>query len=294
MADVSLRYQFFMSLLKFAIASGNAASLASQVSEVETWLPSWNLKNNELSELYLLLTTIFGSSGKRGPTQKYLLKYIKNLEKPESKSDKTTYASARPHVINAAVNAIQNKHRCALVHTDKLLGFAVVKSLSEDKEVGPLIQLLRIFATESVQSYLTWASSNKDTMLKHGLDNESNLRKIRTLTICSVGMSQEKIPLDLLKDKLALPDTIAVESAVFDAVVSGLVGAKIDQEHDLVLIQRTTQRSFDANDWKVVHDKLSSWQASVNQVLTTLHSAQDRLRPQPGFEEALPEEETEV
>jgi len=296
LANGPLRFSFFVSLLKFALASGKAGALASQVSDVEAWIPSWNLKATELSELYLLLANIVQSTGKKGPYQKYLLKYIKNLEKPESKSDKTVYSGAKPHVIAAVVNAIRNRHRSALVQTDKLLNSVAVKTLTDDKDVAPIIQLLRIFAGDSVQAYQKWAASNGDVITKHGLSLEDNLRKIRTLTICSLGLAQEKIPLELLKDKLALPDTIAVESAVIDAVVSNLVGAKVDQEHELVVIQRVTQRSFDAGDWKSVSEKLSTWQSNVNQVLSTLHSAQDRLRPQSAgsFEDPLPEEETEV
>jgi len=270
----AVRYSLFLSLLKYAVSSGNAALVTQQISQVDSWIPSWNLKPAELGELYVQLAAVHQTSGKRGPTQRYLLHYIKHLDRADNKTDKATLAAAKPQILAATLNTIKNTHRSCLAHSDKLLSSSSVKSLSSDEDFAPLYQLLRIFANDSVQAYQKWSEGNKDLMTKHGLVHQNNLRKLRTLTFCSLGLNADKLTFAVLKDKLMLTDASAIESAVIDAVTSGLVEAKIDQENELIIIQRVTHRSFDNSDWKSIHEKLISWQANVSHVLGTLHSAQ--------------------
>jgi hypothetical protein len=53
----------------------------------------------------------------------------------------------------------------------------------------------------------------------------------------------------------------------------GLVGAKIDQETDIVSVEQTAARQVAAVDWKQLRDHVKAWQQSVDSVLNAFESA---------------------
>jgi hypothetical protein len=70
-----------------------------------------------------------------------------------------------------------------------------------------------------------------------GLVHDEVIRKLRTLTISSLGLASERISYADLAKKLSLADVNEVEGVVIDAVLSGRVDAKLDQEAQIVIIQ---------------------------------------------------------
>ena len=60
-----------------------------------------------------------------------------------------------------------------------------------------------------------------------------------------------------------------MESQVIEAVASGLVDAKLDQEQQLVIIQRTTARSFDPARWRKLADKIAGYRTALRTMLRT-------------------------
>jgi len=122
-------------------------------------------------------------------------------------------------------------------------------------------------------------SENKDYINKLGLDNDELLKKLRSLTICTVGVETERVSYDALRTKLQVPDVYSVESCVIDAVQCGCVEAKLDESNQEVIISRTTKRSFDVDGWKQLAGQLAAWRKNVSTVLGTLHQIQARAAP---------------
>jgi hypothetical protein len=82
--------------------------------------------------------------------------------------------------------------------------------------------------------------TNHKWMHSIGLVHDDVVRKLRTLTISSLGLASERISYAELAKKLSLSDVNDVEGVVIDAVLSGRVDAKLDQESQVVIIQYVT------------------------------------------------------
>ena len=66
------------------------------------------------------------------------------------------------------------------------------------------------------------------------------------------------------------------ESWVVRAISSGLIVCKMDQEHELVVVMRCTERVFDARAWKALQATLHAWRTTVAGLL---RGAEDALLP---------------
>jgi len=106
------------------------------------------------------------------------------------------------------------------------------------------------------------------------LNEEELLRKLRTLTICSLGLEKERLSYSVLKEKLQCANLPAVESSIIDAVTSGCVEAKIDEANEEVIILRSMRRVYDNKAWSGLGAQLVAWKKNLTNVLTSLHQAQ--------------------
>jgi len=78
------------------------------------------------------------------------------------------------------------------------------------------------------------------------------------------------------RKKLQLEDSFELESAVIEAVMSNRLQAKIDQDKEVVLIQRATARVFEDKDWEGLGGKLAEWDTKVSHVLANLRNIPER------------------
>jgi len=274
------RPQIFNSLLKFAYETGQSSALLPHFKYIDQWISDWKLQGKELSEMYLLLSNVAKATGQHAENQRFLYKYLQSLEK----ANKNELDAAKPHAHSVVVTALGSP---SVMQFDTLLNLNAVKQLQQDKNFSNTYTLLRIFTNDTVESYNKFISEHKDYVAKIGLDNEELLRKLRSLTICSLGAEKDRIPYETLRKRLQLADSSAVESCVIDAVTSGCIEAKLDENNDEVIIVRTTRRIFDSDGWKQLSLQLTDWRKNVQTVLGSLHQIQARA-PQVEEKESTP------
>lgn len=269
-----LRKDVFMVLLNFALNTENGSAVIGQLRLVPNWIVAWKLTGEEEANLYLLISQLCEQGEQPILAQSYLVKYLNTI----STSDNSAVSA---HAARAAVAAIRSFSENPMEHPqydcDRIRKIPAVTALKGDKVHGATYSLLLIFATDTVAEYLELVKQHPKLCGDLGLDHDLNLQKLRTLTICSLGMEHERLSYDTLIDKLKVESKEEVESVIIDAVMAGRVDAKIDQETEQVLIQRTTQRIFNKEDWKTIGNKLDVWKTNVHNVLATLHHAHAQM-----------------
>jgi len=289
-----LRKDVLMELLRVAVWSKNGVALAQQLADAEVELQAstqtWKLNASELRQLYLLLIKLFAQSNRLEETQKYRLLYLRTFESGKSDLDE-----AVPTALEAIVADISSP---SVLHHQALLNLKAVNHLAKSKEHSSAYRLLVIFAKEGVAEYLAFyeEKGHKDYLQELGLNHSENLSKIRALTICSLGLTEEHVSYQTLIKALQVSNGNEVEAAVIDAVQKGRIEAKIDQEKEQVLIQRTTPRLFEEDGWRDLGSKLTKWKDEVSSVLSRLQQAQARAhsgtQPSVGVpSRGLPEED---
>lgn len=268
----TFRKDVFMVLLRFAQDTGNAAACTGQFKHIPNWIKQWQLNEADEAALYLIVSQVCEQAGEAIASQDYLVKYLNTIS---ASTDASVRESGKEQAQAAAVAAVKSFDVNPMEHPqydcDRIRNIPAVRCLEGDTKYGSTYSLLHTFACDTVGEYLALVKKNPKLCEELGLDHEMNLQKLRALTICSLGMQQESLSYETLVDKLKVDSKDDVESVIIDAVMAGRVDAKIDQETESVIIQRTTQRTFSKDDWKSIQTKLDGWVTDLQNVRNTIY-----------------------
>lgn len=153
---------------------------------------------------------------------------------------------------------------------DHLLALKPVKFLE-----GELIHdLLTIFVSAKLVSYVKFYQNNKDFIDSLGLLHEQNMAKMRLLTFMGMAVENKEISFDTMQQELQI-GADDVEAFVIDAVKTKMVYCKIDQTQRKVVVSHSTHRTFGKQQWQQLYDTLNTWKQNLNQVKNSLLSLSD-------------------
>uniref|UniRef100_K7EHK6 Eukaryotic translation initiation factor 3 subunit M n=1 Tax=Ornithorhynchus anatinus TaxID=9258 RepID=K7EHK6_ORNAN len=153
---------------------------------------------------------------------------------------------------------------------DHLLALKPVKFLE-----GELIHdLLTIFVSAKLASYVKFYQNNKDFIDSLGLSHDQNMAKMRLLTFMGMAVENKEISFDTMQQELQI-GTDDVEAFVIDAVRTKMVYSKIDQTQRKVVVSHSTHRTFGKQQWQQLYDTLNAWKQNLNQVKNSLLSLSD-------------------
>ncbi|KAM6074547.1 eukaryotic translation initiation factor 3 subunit M isoform 2-T2 [Chlamydotis macqueenii] len=153
---------------------------------------------------------------------------------------------------------------------DHLLALKPVKFLE-----GELIHdLLTIFVSAKLVSYVKFYQNNKDFIDSLGLLHEHNMAKMRLLTFMGMAVENKEISFDTMQQELQI-GADDVEAFVIDAVKTKMVYCKIDQTQRKVVVSHSTHRTFGKQQWQQLYDTLNTWKQNLNQVKNSLLSLSD-------------------
>lgn len=142
---------------------------------------------------------------------------------------------------------------------DPLLALKPVRFLE-----GQLIHdLLSIFVSEKLPSYLTFYQNHKDFVLNTlGLNHEQNMKKMRLLTFMQLAEGASEMSFDTIQNELQLSPE-EVESFIIDVLKTKLVRARMDQAARKVHISSTMHRTFGRAQWQQLRDLLYAWKSNL-------------------------------
>jgi hypothetical protein len=271
--SASMRHPIFLAILKYARAIDHVSMVEDQLEHLSAWLPQWKLNPAQLSELYDVVADIAPEANQ----QAYILEYLKHVEEGKGERSEHVKKITAKACISALKkyqnNSDQPQYDCAL-----LLNYKLVQELAQDKAYAPLLELVQIFATKTIAEYETFhkVAANAKCVAGFGLSHEDISQTLRILTLCSLGLDREELTYAELKKKLMVEDSFELESLVIEAVISNRLQAKIDQDKEVVTIQRATARVFEDKDWESLGTKLADWDTKVSHVLANLRNIPER------------------
>jgi len=165
---------------------------------------------------------------------------------------------ARDDAMKCIVTALADPNTFLL---DPLLSLKPVRFLE-----GELIHdLLSIFVSEKLQSYMQFYQNHKEFVTSQGLNHEQNMKKMRLLSFMQLAESNPEMSFTLLKDELQIEED-EVESFIIEVLKTKLVRARIDQRERKVHISSTMHRTFGRAQWQQLHDLLFTWRDNLTLV----------------------------
>eukprot|EP01132_Coremiostelium_polycephalum_P002492 gene2492-3084_t len=259
------RYEIFFVLVKLASESGNIDFIIQQLKELDVWLEDWSTNTQQRRKIYKLISNIFKDSNKM-TSHKFLVKYLQTFTSEDA-------SEAQEDAVRACIESIS---LIELYQSDYLLELPAVQYLekSSNQQHNLTYELMKIFATEQLESYLEFSNRNPTFLQSIGLNNEASLQKIRLLSLATLTSEQSKVPYSLISKKLQI-DEDQVEMWVINAIAGDLIDAKLDQLNKIVNVNSSTQRVFNKAQWTQLGLRIGAWRASVKNLLQVIDNAKN-------------------
>ncbi|XP_075693873.1 eukaryotic translation initiation factor 3 subunit M isoform X2 [Rhinoderma darwinii] len=255
-----VRYMVYCALIKVATTCGAIVYIPTDLDQVRKWIIDWDLSTEKKHIMLRLLYEALVECKKSEEAAKVMVELLGSYT-----DDNASQARVDAH--KCIVRALKDPKKFLLDH---LLALKPVKFLE-----GELIHdLLTIFVSAKLSSYVKFYQNNKDFIDSLGLSHEQNMEKMRLLTFMGMAVENKEISFDTIQQELQL-GADDVEAFVIDAVKTKMVYSKIDQTNKKVVVSHSTHRTFGKQQWQQLYDILNSWKINLNKVKNSLHSISD-------------------
>ncbi|XP_077994676.1 eukaryotic translation initiation factor 3 subunit M-like [Glandiceps talaboti] len=254
-----LRYNVYISMIKLAGHSNNVSLIETRLDTLHEWFSLWELSMDKQQNVLRLLHDAWQETNHSEAATKIMMELLGTYTDDNA-------SQAREDAHKCIVTSLKDP-KCYLL--DNLLTLKPVKFLE-----GELIHdLLTIFVSGKLSSYVSFYDNNTDFVKSLGLSHEDNVHKMRILTLMSMATEKQELSFDVIEQELNLSPS-EVEGFVIDAVSTKMLQAKIDQMQKKIIACSATQRTFGRAQWQQLRDRLESWRYKLNQVRGSLESLQ--------------------
>lgn len=252
-----LRYDVYYNIIKIAKQTDTIHQVFTDIDKLKTWTRAKNISTEKLQKLLRLLHSALAESNHSELASKVMIELL------------GTYTE------DNASQAREDAHKCIVACLcdpstflmDHLLTLKPVRFLE-----GELIHdLLTIFVSEKLSSYLQFYEANTDFILSLGLSHQQSLHKMRLLTFMQMAETRREIPFEIIKTELQLKSE-EVESFIIDVLRTKMVQAKMDQVHKQVIVSSTMHRTFGKPQWQLLREILTRWHNNLGQIENSLQT----------------------
>ncbi|KAI0722310.1 PCI-domain-containing protein [Cerioporus squamosus] len=257
----SLRLPVYKTLLELASANDELDILGIDQTEVDKWLSEWDVSSEDKSAFLKLLVDAFLKAEQPTTSFQYQLSYVRSLPPSSAQS--------------AAVDAIAAALRLpSYFDFDSLFRLDAVVA-AKDHE---LFALLQIFLNDGLPQYQAWAQSHAGALAKYELESSQLERKIRLLTLATLGFQNigRDLPYSVIASALQIEHS-KVESWVIDVIRAGLLSGKLSQTAQTLHVTRATARAFEREQWELLEKRLQAWKAGLASVLETVSASRKKV-----------------
>jgi len=260
-----LRYVVYIAVIKLASQAEMLHLVSPKLEDIRNWLVQWDVGISKAQALLRVLYDALVQCKQSERAAKVMLELL------------GTYTEEN------ASQAREDAHRCIVTSIadpstllfDHLLTLKPVKFLE-----GELIHdLLTIFVTGKMKTYVEFHNNNKDFISSLGLSHEDCLQKMRVLTFMQISDGKSEISYETIEQELQL-ESDQVEAFIIDVVRTKAVKAKVDQPARRILVSLNTHRTFSRPQWQQLHEQIHVWQVNLTQILGGFVNLQKAIHQQ--------------
>ncbi|KAJ6515439.1 PCI domain-containing protein [Mycena sanguinolenta] len=260
-----LRLAVYTSLLDLATANEDLAALQLSRVDVNKWLREWDISSEEKSKFLKTIVDAYEKSGDLAIAYEYSLEYVRSLP------------PGGPATETAALETIATALRLPFIFDfDPLFKLDAVVAAKNHE----LFSLLQIFLNDGLPQFKAWEEAHAGSLQKYQLESTHLMRKIRLLTLASLGFKNigQDLPYAKVAEALQVEPS-EVEKWVIDVIRAGLLSGKLSQTSQSLHITRSTARTFEREQWEALEKRLVAWKAGLAGVLEVVAAARKQSGP---------------
>lgn len=254
-----LRYHVYYHLVQVAKRADQVKEVFSGVDQLKAQFTQCPPSNEQMQKLYRLMHDVLKDTNSE-LASKVMIELLGTYT-----AENASYA--REDAMKCIVTALADPNTFLL---DPLLSLKPVRFLE-----GELIHdLLSVFVSEKLPSYLQFYKNHKEFVNSQGLNHEQNIKKMRLLSFMQLAESNPEMTFQQLQDELQIGEN-EVEPFIIEVLKTKLVRARMDQKARKVHISSTMHRTFGRPQWQQLRDLLHSWKANLTVVQENMKSVSD-------------------
>ncbi|KAF7013238.1 unnamed protein product [Triticum aestivum] len=250
-------------------AAGKAAAdcVVPTFKNIDAFVAYWGIGKPEQRDLFLAVTRIL--KDQKGMTKEYfkfLNKYLPTFD--GSADDADAIGAAKEEAAAAIIEFVKSSD----LYQCDLLDMPAVAQLEKDEKYQPVYELLKIFLTQRLESYLAFQTANSTLLQGYGLVHEECITKMRLMSLLDLsGHCSGEIPYSAITKALEINDD-EVEYWIVKAISSKILDCKVDQLNQLVIVSRHTARVFGMPQWQSLRSKLGVWRGNIANAINTIQA----------------------
>ncbi|KAJ4960398.1 hypothetical protein NE237_020308 [Protea cynaroides] len=258
------KFYVYMKALNLSISGKVTEHIIPSFRKMDSFLKEWNIGILDQRELFLSISNILKEHKSSAKDSFYFLtKYLATF----SGEDAKTMSEAKEEAVRAIVEFVKAPD----MFQSDLLDMSALGQLEKDGKYALVYQLLKIFLTQRLDSYLDFHAANSTLLKSYGLVHEDCITKMRLMTLADLGSNYGEIPYALIKDALRVNDD-EVELWVVKAITAKLLDCKMDQMNQLVIVNCSMERVLGLHQWQALRSKLATWRGNVASVINTIQT----------------------
>nr|ACN27734.1 unknown [Zea mays] len=196
----------------------------------------------------------------------FLNKYLATFKGSDDES--ATIGDAKEEAVAAIIEFVKSPN---LFQCD-LLNMPAVSQLEKDEKYQLVYELLKIFLTKKLDSYLEFQSANSDLLKDYGLVHDECVTKMRLMSLLDLSSRcSGEIPYSAITVELRINDD-EVEQWIVKAIASKILDCKVDQLNQTVIVSRHTERIFGMEHWHALRTKLGAWRGNIARAINTIQA----------------------
>lgn len=252
-----LRFHVYYNMVKVAAQTDQIKVLFNDLEKMKAWIKECGVSTEKFQLLLRTLHEALIDSHQSELASKVMIELLSTFTEDNA-------SQARDDAHKCIVASLGDPNAFLLDH---LLSLKPVKFLE-----GELIHdLLTIFVSEKLSSYLQFYEANKDFVNSLGLSHDHNVQKMRLLTFMQMAENRKEISFETIQEELKIEEK-DVEGFVIDVLRTKLVRAKLDQLNRKVIVSTTIHRTFGRVHWQLLQDCLMEWRSNLSQVEGSMHT----------------------
>ncbi|XP_053671547.1 eukaryotic translation initiation factor 3 subunit M [Anopheles nili] len=261
-----LRYHVYYHLVQVAKQVNQVKEVFTGVEQLKAQFAQCSppASNEQMQKLYRLLHDVLKDTNSE-LASKVMIELLGTYT-----AENASYA--REDAMKCIVTALADPNTFLL---DPLLSLKPVRFLE-----GELIHdLLSVFVSEKLPSYLKFYKNHKEFVNSQGLIHEQNIKKMRLLSFMQLAESNSEMTFEQLQEELQIKEE-EVEPFIIEVLKTKLVRARMDQRARKVHISSTMHRTFGRPQWQQLRELLLSWKSNLTLVqenINTVAAAQMEL-----------------
>ncbi|KAF5298618.1 hypothetical protein FQR65_LT09714 [Abscondita terminalis] len=246
-----MRYQVYCHLIQIAHQTDQVKCVFRDIEYLKQQFSSCPPSSEQLQKLYRLLHEVLVKSNQSEQAAKVMIELLGTYTAENA-------SQARDDAMRCIISALADPNTFLL---DPLLSLKPVRFLE-----GELIHdLLSIFVSDNLQSYLNFYQNHKEFVTSQGLNHEQNMQKMRLLSFMQLAETNPEINFETIQKELQI-GAEEVEAFIIEVLKTKMVRARMDQAARKVYTSSTMHRTFGTAQWQQLHDLLYSWKGNLQSV----------------------------